>query len=499
MSAIRIVLPVIALCLGACASTNGPGTRSSAGDNGDRETAQLYERLARATDRYAEGGQMLAAGDARGSAEREVALEELRQSAERCIAIAACDTSRFFAAYEAMAQAAAVAAPLDDVTIVNGLDQPEPDAVSPVLGEVPEAQRTITLLRGRELADAITLNDPVKAAINEWLTWLRPNLIEAYENYQYMRFMMWPEYERAGLPEALLFAIMARESQGKVHAVSRAGAAGPLQFMPATGRRFGLGRRDSDGFDTRFDPREATRAQVAYLNEQFNRLNENLELVIAAYNGGEGRLGRLSGNGSRSLWDPAVFDALPQETQIYVPMVLGAAYLFLHPEEYGLQFPRLDTRPTVITLQRPASLNELAICLGHADGSRVGWFRALRNLNPQYDNKRVLAAGTQLEVPAVLAPAYAARCVDGPLVAMAAELNVARMPVSQPSPARQVMAGQAPSSGAASHTVRRGENLYGIARQHGCNLQALARNNNVAAPRYLLRVGQRLTLTGCRG
>ena len=481
--------------LSACAMTGPSGTRNGA--NGDRETAALYDRLARASDRYAQGGELLAAGDERGGAEREAALEELRTAAERCVALAACDASRFLATYEAMARSAAVAAPLADMPLIDGETQPETDATSPVLEDIPQAQRTITLLRGRRLADAITLNDPVKAAINEWLTWLRPNLIEAYENYQYMRFMMWPEYEKAGLPEALLFAIMARESQGKVHAVSRAGAAGPLQFMPATGRRFGLGRRDSDGFDTRFDPREATRAQVAYLNEQFDRLNENLELVIAAYNGGEGRLGRLSGNGSRSLWDPTVFNALPQETQIYVPMVLAAAYLFLHPDEYGLSFPRLDTRPAVITLQRPASLNELAVCLGQAEGARTGWFRALRNLNPQYDNKRVLAAGTQLEVPAVLTDAYRSNCLDGPLVELASELNTARMPVSQPSPARQVMAGQ-PVSPGGSHTVRRGESLYGIARQHGCNMQALARNNNVAAPRYLLRPGQRLSLSGCR-
>ena len=50
-------------------------------------------------------------------------------------------------------------------------------------------------------------------------------------NYQYLRFEMWPEYQKAGLPEAMLFGILAKESGGKVHAVSRSGAAGPLQFM----------------------------------------------------------------------------------------------------------------------------------------------------------------------------------------------------------------------------------------------------------------------------
>ena len=486
-----------ALILAGCA-TGGAGNRNATnGGNGDRETALLYERLARATARFDQGTTLLATGDARGTAEREAALEELRVTAERCLAIAACDGVRFVAAYDALVkQGAAPVPPVDqpsaDVVAI------ENDQVSPVLTAIPEAQRTITLLRGRDLAEVIELNEPVKAAINEWLTWLRPNLIESWENYQYMRFMMWPEYEQAGLPEALLFAIMARESQGKVHAVSRAGASGPLQFMPATGARFGLGR-NAEGFDTRFDPRLATRAQVRYLNEQFDRLNNNLELVVAAYNGGEGRLQRLSAGGQKSLWDPGVFEALPQETQIYVPMVLAAAYLFLHPEKYGLSFPALDTVPSVITLQRPASLNELSVCLGHAGGSRVGWFRALRNLNPQYDNKQVLPEGTQLEVPAVLVQAYQYDCVRGPLAAVAAELNGARMRVSPPSPARAAMSGQPPAPAPGSvHVVRRGETLYAIARRHGCDMRTLARHNRISGPRFPIRPGQRLDMTGCR-
>lgn len=489
-TAAALVLSLLAGC-----AVNGAGPRS-AGGNADRETAVLYDRLNHSVQRFAQGTELLAAGNARGQAERDVALEEMRQSAEHCAAIGACEVSRFIAAYEAMVKAAAET-PLSDTPVADAQSQPERDQISPVLEEIPESQRTITLLHGRDLGEVITLNEPVKAAINEWLTWLRPNLMEAYENYQYMRYMMWPEYEKAELPEALLFGIMARESQGKVHAVSRAGAAGPLQFMPATGRRFGLGRRESDGFDTRFDPREATRAQVQYLNEQFDRLNQNLELVVAAYNGGEGRLQRLSGSGQKSLWDPGVFNALPQETQIYVPMVLAAAYLFLHPDKYGLEFPRLDVVPAVITLKRAASINELSVCLGQTGGSRAGWFRALRNLNPQWDNKRVLPEGTQLEVPAVIVQAYERDCVRGPLAALAAELNGARMPVSPPSPAREAMAGRSSSPGG-THTVRRGETLYAIARRHNCDMHMLARNNKIRPPRYALRPGQKLNLSGCR-
>ena len=487
-------LPVLlSLVLAGCATVGGGGKTGGNGNgHGDRETAALYDRLNQSVQRFAAGTEALVAGDAAGQGERDAALEALQADAGRCLQLRACEASRFLSAYDTLIRSSAMT-PLPEDRPSADPAQIEADAVSPLLADLPEAQRTITLLRGRDLADVIVLNEPVKAAINEWLTWLRPNLIEAYENYQYMRFMMWPQYEQAGLPEALLFAIMARESQGKVHAVSRSGAAGPLQFMPATGQRFGLGRRASDGFDTRFDPREATRAQVAYLNEQFDRLNDNLELVVAAYNGGEGRLQRLSSGGQKSLWDPAVFNALPQETQIYVPMVLAAAYLFLHPDQYGLEFPRLDTRAAIIRLEKPASLNELAICLGHSGDNRVGWFRALRNLNPQHDNTRVLPVGTQLEVPTLLVEAYRRHCIDGPLVALASDLNSARMPVSAPSPARQVMAGGRPSSGRV-HTVRRGETLYAIARRYSCSMQGLASQNGIRGPKYPIRPGQKIRL-----
>src|SRR5690606_3014186 len=187
---------------------------------------------------------------------------------------------------------------------------------SPVVQAMPQAARTVALLNGKDLAKVIELNEPVKAALEEWLTWMRPQLLDAWENYQYMRHLMFPAYERSGLPEALLFGIMAKESAGKVHAVSRAGAAGPMQFMPSTGARFGLNR--GGAFDLRFDPAESARASAEYLNERFAELNHNLALALAAYNGGEGRLARLSERGARDFWSPQVFNSLPPETREYV-------------------------------------------------------------------------------------------------------------------------------------------------------------------------------------
>lgn len=59
----------------------------------------------------------------------------------------------------------------------------------------------------------------IAAALNDWLTWMLPTLIDAYEQYMYMRHLMWPVYAQAGLPEALLFGILAKESGeiGRAH------------------------------------------------------------------------------------------------------------------------------------------------------------------------------------------------------------------------------------------------------------------------------------------
>jgi membrane-bound lytic murein transglycosylase D len=415
------------------------------------------------------------------------ALGKLRAAATACHrAQPQCDPEAVLGAYETMLRMQAQHLLAKERDLAEPLDE-EGDMIEGELGlstivtELPEAGRTINLLNGQELRDLIELNGPVKAALEDWLSWMRPNLMEAWENYQFMRHLMWPHYEEAGLPEALLFGILAKESGGKVHAVSRAGASGPLQFMPATGRRYGLGI--VNGFDQRFDPEAATRANVAYLNEQFRLLNNSLELVLAAYNGGENRVRRLlQTTGKSRMWDDEIYWALPRETREYVPSVLAAAWLFMHPEEYRLEFPDVDTRAAYITLQREAALSELAVCLGQA-GSRAGWFRVLRNLNASMNPSERQPAGTQVAVPAKLIGVYEQDCVEGPYQELAASLHSSKRPAGP-----QLR----------TYVVQRGDTLSSIARLVRCaNVRQIADLNSVAPPRYLLRVGQRLQIPNC--
>lgn len=449
---------------------------------------ELYGAIEPAVARYEEGLAKLRAGDTEGArSDMEAAIEALQRAGSICADTAGCEPQRFFAAYGNLLTLRAevlIGAQEDFVEV-----EPEVEPESPILAHLPEAGRTIQLLDGKTLREIIELNGPVKAALFDWLTWMRPLLLEAWENYQHMRHLMWPAYEQAGLPEALLFGILAKESGGRVHAVSRAGAAGPLQFMPHTGRRFGLGIEQ--GFDLRFDPAAAARANVAYLNEQFAVFNRNLELALAAYNGGEGRVQRLVRQArDKRFWSPEIYDRLPRETQEYVPYVLAAAWLFMHPEEYGLEFPRITGGQVEVALDRSASLSELAICLGQ-EGSRNGWFRILRNLNPRHDPQRRLPPGTVLALPQAASEAFRERCGQGAAAAvLAAELYEARRPGR----------GSMSADGAATtYVVQRGDTLSSIARRHGCrDPMSLARVNDIRPPRYLIKPGQKLQLVGCR-
>src|SRR5262245_56355745 len=275
-----------------------------------------------------------------------------------------------------------------------------------------------------DVVAAIPLNAPVKRALDDWLTWNRPQLVDTYENYLFLRAQLAPIYADAGLPEALLFGLLAQETGGKVHAYSSAGAAGPLQFMPVTARRYGL--RLVSGFDMRLDPVAATRASAAYLKALLARFGDDLPKALAAYNLGENKLASLQrGRAEGSFWDAKLSRALPAETRLYVPGVLAAAWIFAHATDYGLTFP-VETGVTEVALKDPVSIGELTICLG-SELNHDGWFRTLRNLNPRMSGDSRMDAGASFRMPSMLVPLYVEQCAgESPWLARARDLHEAR-------------------------------------------------------------------------
>jgi membrane-bound lytic murein transglycosylase D len=471
----------------------------------------LDARMAAAEQRYRAALVKIGNADPSGGAESDAALEDMEDAIAGCMQQKGCSVPTMLATYKRLLKSQAdneAQVADDDAAEEEGDDD---HATAAIAADVPEAARAAQLLADDHRFDKMVQYNPaVQAGIRRWLTDMRPALISSYENYAYMRYMMWPQFERAGLPEALLFGIMAKESNGKVHVSSRAGAAGPMQFMYGTGKRFGLGP-DGTGFDTRFDARASAEASAAYLNERMGELNRSIELALAAYNGGEGRALRVyNGANGQGFWDASVYNQFPAETRDYVPMVIAAAWLFLHPKQYGLTFPKVDAKPATLRLARPASIYELTICLGNG-GTRDGFMRALRNLNPRYEADSWLPAGATLNATTKIVGLYGRHCATGaradlarqlvmsdPTTAVVRGTAVASVDNNIPTP---VASAETPKPAKAAkvtkHKVARGETLTAISKKFQCDMRELAQANRIKAPRYDIRPGQTLKLEGC--
>ena len=473
--------------------------------------AVLQKRMENAEKHYRDA--MLAEDEEAATTASSAALTEIKAVIEACARQKGCAMPDMLATYERLLKAS----PQPGEELFDDEAEDPIDEGDFTAADVPEQANAASLLseEGKRFVQMVQFNPAVQAGIRRWLTDMRPSLMDSYENYRYMQHLMSPAFKRHGLPEALLFGIMAKESNGKVHAGSRAGAVGPLQFMPATGRRFGLGN-DGTGFDTRYDPRASADAAAQYLTERMNQLGNSIELSLAGYNGGEGRALRVyREKGGRSFWDYDVYNQFPAETKDYVPMVIAAAWLFLHPKEYGIRWPRVGTRPATISLAQPASIYELTICLGNY-GSRDGYMRALRNLNPRWNADSTIPAGTALNATTRIAWLYRFNCGSnskraqlarqlvasnvqsalvriGPMSTAPGE-GTATAPVQDaPPPARPA----APAK-QKTYKVQRGETLSSIARKFGCELRDVAKANKLKAPKYAIRPGQSLKLEGCK-
>jgi membrane-bound lytic murein transglycosylase D len=513
-----------------------PVPEAQAQSRRERDIAALKMKMAGAEARYRDALVKVQNADPNGMLESNSALEDMEDVIDACTKLKGCPVSTLLASYKRLLKAEidAQARGRDD-----GEEGSEEEPGNLPTANVPQSAEAAALLAADDarFVRMVQMNPAVQAGIRRWLTDMRVSLIQSHENYQHMRHLMQPAFQQNGLPEALLFGIMAKESTGRVHVGSRAGAVGPLQFMPATGRRFGLGP-DGTGFDTRYDPRMSAQAAAAYLNERYAEFGNNIEMWLAAYNGGEGRALRVyRGSGGRSFWDESVYEQFPAETKDYVPMVIAAAWLYLHPKEYGLSFPKVEAKPTTIRLVRPATIYELTICLGNG-GTRDGFMRVFRNLNPRYEADGWIPSGTTLNVTAKIAGLYNRYCVQGARAELAKQLvssdpssAIVRVgaidttpvagvgqdgtatpagesdapapaaappapkdpPKQQPKPARE----EKPKP-VGQHKVGRGDTLASIARRYACDIDDLAKANRIKGPRYDVKQGQRLRLQGCR-
>lgn len=128
--------------------------------------------------------------------------------------------------------------------------------------------------------------------------------------------------QQYGLPKELKY-IAVIESNLKSGAVSPKGAGGPWQFMPETARQMGLVINAYT--DERTDYFKSTHAAAKYLLQLYGQLHDWL-LVMAAYNGGAGRvLSAIQRSGSRNFWDLQYY--LPEESRTYVKRFIATHFI----------------------------------------------------------------------------------------------------------------------------------------------------------------------------
>jgi hypothetical protein len=179
-----------------------------------------------------------------------------------------------------------------------------------------------------------------------------------------------------GLPQELFYLVMA-ESEYKADAISHSGAAGLWQFMPGTARKYGL--EVSYWLDERYVPEKATQAAVRYLSDLYQWFGD-WNLAIAAYNRGEGGLGRdMQFSRSPDFDSLAGRNALPDETHQYVPKFMACVMIGAHPEKYGLH-PKYEAPDAydVVPLSRDLDLGIAAHCAQAAESIIHGLNPGLR-------------------------------------------------------------------------------------------------------------------------
>jgi membrane-bound lytic murein transglycosylase D len=351
---------------------------------------------------------------------------------------------------------------------------------------------------------------------------------------RYLHFVV-EELQKRDMPLDIALLPMIESAYNPV-AYSRAHASGMWQFIPATGRRYGL--EQNWWYDGRRDVTAATGAALDYLQKLYGDFGD-WHLALAAYNCGEGAVARAIERNRRE-GKPTDFLSLPlpKETRNYLPKLQAVKSIIEDPERYGIDLEDIPDAPYFIQVNAPS----------HIDVQRAAQLAELpveefRQLNPAH-NRPVITAdgGTTLLLPVEKAEVFHSNLEanEEPLVTwqaytlkkkehlsqVAARFRVSEATLRQANgiaPHRQPRPGQTllvPVSGAAderafeeayqgfqppvslevattTYVVRRGDTLYSIAARHGATVAEVQAWNRMKGT--TIKPGQRLRVAADAG
>jgi membrane-bound lytic murein transglycosylase D len=200
------------------------------------------------------------------------------------------------------------------------------------------------------------------------------------------------ELERRNMPTELALLPFI-ESAFNPQAVSSAKAAGMWQFMPATGKFFDL--KQNLFRDDRRDVLESTRAALDYLQKLYGMFGD-WHLALAAYNWGEGSVGRALAR-NKAQGKPLTYSDLnmPNETRYYVPKLQAIKNIVAQPELFRTQLPLIQNHPYFKSVPIERDI-DVAVAVKLASVS----LEDFKALNPSMNRPVILAAGT----PQILLP-----------------------------------------------------------------------------------------------
>jgi peptidoglycan lytic transglycosylase D len=268
-------------------------------------------------------------------------------------------------------------------------------------------------------------------------------------------------FKAEGLPLDLAY-IPIIESGFKTNALSKANAKGPWQFMRATAVEQGL--KHDWYVDERSDPEKATLAAAKYLKSLYKMFDGDWHLVLAAYNGGLGRLQRAMKNArTEDFWQLSESSRfLPKETREYVPLILAAIVVAKNPAQYGFNvLPAAPVEYEKVLVPRAIDLRRVAEWTGQT-------IDEVQELNPELRRWTTPLAtpNYEIKVPAGTASTFASR------LATASPDQLASLKF---------------------YTVRRGESIATIARKLSVSRTDLAEANKLSI-RSPVRTGQELLI-----
>lgn len=265
------------------------------------------------------------------------------------------------------------------------------------------------------------------------------------------------EIDKRGMPMELALLPVVESAFNPV-AYSRSRAAGLWQFIPSSGKHWGL---DQNWWvDERRDVLKATDAALTYLQYLHDYFNGDWLLAIAAYNGGEGTVSAaVRRNAAAGLPTDFFSLNLRAETRAYVPKLLAISRIVGNPASYGLEFSQIPNAPffEVVDAGRQVNLNDAADMAGI---SRDDMFA----LNPSFNRLSTPPGGPhRLLLPVGKAATF-----------QQALLN------STPAPAQAFASTQvAPSPQPLRHEVQRGETLMQLSRRYDVPVDDIRRANGM--------------------